>query len=139
MEDLNLTNKVPPNSIEAEQSVLGSMLLDKEAIIVALEILDSSDFYREAHKEIFEAIYDLFNRNRPVDLVTLTEELKNRQTLDAIGGIPYITSLASGVPIAANVRHYAEIVERKSILRKLIKASQEIIHLSYSSDIEVSR
>ena len=71
-------------------------------------------------------------------MVTLTEELKNRQTLDAIGGIPYITSLASGVPIAANVRHYAEIVERKSILRKLIKASQEIIHLSYSSDIEVS-
>ena len=138
MEDLNLINKVPPNSVEAEQSVLGSMLLDREAIIIVLEILEGPDFYREAHKEIFEAMYDLFNRNEPVDLVTLTEELKKREVLDVIGGIPYLTSLASGVPIASNVRYYAEIVERKSILRKLIKASQEIIHLGYSSDVEVS-
>jgi len=138
VEDVNLINKVPPNSVEAEQSVLGSMLLDREAIIVVLEILEGLDFYREAHKEIFEAMYDLFNRNEPVDLVTLTEELKKREVLDAIGGIPYLTSLASGVPIASNVRYYAEIVERKSILRKLIKASQEIIHLGYSSDVEVS-
>lgn len=138
MEDLNLINKVPPNSLEAEQSVLGSMLLDKEAIIIVLEILNGSDFYKEAHKEIFEAMYDLFNRNEPVDLITLTEELKKREILDAIGGIPYLTSLASGVPIASNVRYYAEIVERKSILRKLIKASQEIVHLGYSSDVEVS-
>ncbi len=138
MEDLSLTNKVPPNSVEAEQSVLGSMLLDKEAIIIALEILDGLDFYREAHKEIFEAMYDLFNENKPVDLVTLTEELKKRETLDAIGGIPYLTSLASGVPIASNVQHYAEIVEEKSILRRLIRVSQEIVHLGYSSDVEVS-
>lgn len=138
MEDLNLINKVPPNSVEAEQSVLGSMLLDREAMIIVLEILEGLDFYREAHKEIFEAMYDLFNRNEPVDLVTLTEELKKREVLDAIGGIPYLTSLASGVPIASNVQYYAEIVERKSILRKLIKASQEIIHLGYSSGVEVS-
>ncbi|HZJ76346.1 MAG TPA: replicative DNA helicase [Oscillospiraceae bacterium] len=138
MEDLSLINKVPPNSVEAEQSVLGSMLLDKEAIIIVLEILDGSDFYREAHKEIFEAMYVLFNGNRPVDLVTLTEELKKRETLDAVGGIPYLTSLASGVPIALNVRYYAEIVEEKSILRKLIKTSQEIVYLGYSSDVEVS-
>lgn len=135
---MSLANKVPPNSIEAEQSVLGSMLLDKEAIIIALEILEGSDFYREAHKEIFESMYDLFNRNKPVDLVTLTEELKKRDVLDAIGGIPYLTSLATGVPIASNVRHYAEIVEEKSILRKLIRASQEIVHLGYSSDVEVA-
>lgn len=137
MEELNLTNKVPPNSIEAEQSVLGSMLLDREAIIVALEILKGSDFYKEAHKEIFEAIDDLFNRNEPVDLVTLTEELKKNEVLEAIGGIPYLTSLASGVPITSNVRYYAEIVERKSLLRKLIKSSKDIIHLGYSSDVEV--
>ncbi|HZK57115.1 MAG TPA: replicative DNA helicase [Clostridia bacterium] len=137
MDDLNLINKVPPNSVEAEQSVLGSMLLDREAIIIVLEILKGSDFYREAHKEIFEAIYGLFDRNEPVDLVTLTEELKKQGTLDAIGGIPYLTSLASGVPIASNVKYYAEIVERKSVLRELIKASQEIIHLGYSSDVEV--
>ena len=137
MEDLKLINKVPPNSIEAEQSVLGSMLLDREAIIIVLEFLRGSDFYKEAHKEIFEAMYDLFNRNEPVDLITLTEELKKREKLDAIGGIPYLTSLASGVPITSNVRYYAEIVERKSLLRKLIKSSQDIIHLGYSSDVEV--
>ncbi len=138
VEDLDLTNRVPPNSVEAEQSVLGSMLLDREAVIIVLEILDGSDFYREAHREIFEAMYDLFDKDKPIDLVTLTEELKKRGTLDAIGGIPYLTGLASGVPIASNVRHYAEIVEQKSILRELIKASQEIIHLGYDSDKEVS-
>ena len=137
MEDLRSINKVPPNSIEAEQSVLGSMLLDREAIIVVLEFLKGSDFYKEAHKEIFEAMYDLFNRNEPVDLVTLTEELKKREILDAIAGIPYLTSLASGVPITSNVRYYAEIVERKSLLRKLIKSSQDVIQLGYSSDVEV--
>jgi len=137
MEDLKSINKIPPNSIEAEQSVLGSMLLDREAIIVVLEFLRGTDFYKEAHKEIFEAMYDLFNRNEPVDLVTLTEELKKRETLEAIGGIPYLTSLASGVPITSNVRYYAEIVERKSLLRKLIKSSQDIIQLGYSSDVEV--
>jgi len=137
VEDLKLMNKVPPNSTEAEQSVLGSMLLDREAIIVVLEFLKGSDFYKEAHKEIFEAMYDLFNRNEPVDLVTLTEELKKRETLSAIGGIPYLTSLASGVPITSNVKYYADIVERKSLLRKLIKSSQDIIQLGYSSDVEV--
>lgn len=138
MENLNLINKVPPNSVEAEQSVLGSMLLDREAIIIVLEILKGSDFYKEAHREIFEAMHGLFDRNEPVDLITLTEELKKQGTLDAIGGIPYLTSLASGVPIASNVRYYAEIVEKKSVLRELIKASQEIVHLGYSSDVEVS-
>jgi len=138
VENLNLINKVPPNSVEAEQSVLGSMLLDREAIIIVLEILKGSDFYKEAHREIFEAMHGLFDRNEPVDLITLTEELKKQGTLEAIGGIPYLTSLASGVPIASNVRYYAEIVEKKSVLRELIKASQEIVHLGYSSDVEVS-
>lgn len=137
MEDIRVLNKVPPNSIEAEQSVLGSMLLDREAIIVVLEFLKGTDFYKEAHKEIFESMYDLFNRNEPVDLVTLMEELKKREMLEAIGGTPYLTSLASGVPITSNVKYYAEIVERKSLLRKLIRSSQEIIQLGYSSDVEV--
>ncbi|WP_041722010.1 replicative DNA helicase [Alkaliphilus metalliredigens] len=130
-------NKIPPHSIEAEQSVLGSMLLDREAIIIALEVIHGEDFYKEAHREVFESVYDLFNRNEPVDLVTLTEELKKRGTLDAIGGITYLTSLASGVPITTNVRYYAEIVERKATLRRVIKSSEEIIHLGYSSDVEV--
>ncbi|NLM03734.1 MAG: replicative DNA helicase [Clostridiales bacterium] len=137
MDTIN-TFKVPPHSIEAEQSVLGSMLMDREHIIVVLEILKSDDFYNEAHKEIFESIYNLFDREEPVDLITLTEELKKRGTLDAIGGIPYINSLAEAVPVTANVRYYADIVQEKSILRRLIKSSEDIINMSFSTDTEVS-
>lgn len=136
MEGINIF-KVPPHSIEAEQSVLGAMLMDKEQIIVVLEVLKSNDFYKEAHKEIFEAIYDIFNREEPVDLITLTEELKKRGTLDAIGGIPYINSLSEGVPITANVRYYADIVEEKATLRRLIKSSEDIIHMSFNNEMEV--
>lgn len=136
MEGIN-TFKVPPHSIEAEQSVLGAMLMDKESIIVVLEILKPQDFYKEAHREIFESIFNLFNREEPVDLITLTEELKKRGTLDAIGGIPYITSLSEGVPITANVKYYADIVEQKATLRRLIKSSEDIIQKSFSSEMEV--
>lgn len=137
MDGMNLFSKVPPHNIEAEQSVLGSMLLDREAIMVALEILKPEDFYKEAHKEIFESIFSLFSKNEPVDLVTLTEELKARGTLEAIGGIPYLISLGSGVPMASNVKHYADIVERKSTLRNLIRSSEEIINLGYTADVPV--
>lgn len=138
MDTIN-TFKIPPHSIEAEQSVLGSMLMDKESIIVVLEVLKSDDFYKEAHKEIFESIYNLFDREEPVDLITLTEELKKRGTLDAIGGIPYINSLSESVPITANVKYYADIVEEKSTLRRLIKSSEEIINMSFSTDTEVPK
>ncbi|QUH25171.1 replicative DNA helicase [Serpentinicella alkaliphila] len=134
----NMLYKVPPHSVEAEQSVLGSMLLDKEAILTVLEVLDPEDFYKEAHMEIYESIITIFNKNEPVDIVTLTDELKKRGTLDAIGGIPYLTSLASSVPITANVKYYAEIVEEKSTLRRLIKASEEIIQLGYNSELEIA-
>jgi len=138
MDGMNLFSKVPPHNIEAEQSVLGSMLLDREAIMIALEILKPDDFYKEAHKEIFESIFSLFSKNEPVDLVTLTEELKARGTLEAIGGIPYLTSLASGVPIASNIKYYADIVEKKATLRNLIRSSEEIINLGYTSDVHVN-
>jgi len=139
MEALNQFNKIPPHSIEAEQSVLGSMLLEREAILISLELLEPNDFYKKAHEEIFEAIYSLFNRDEPVDLTTLTVELKNRETLDAIGGIPYLSSLTSAVPLASNVKYYAEIVEEKATLRRLIRASEEIITLGYSpEDLEAT-
>ena len=93
-----LIQRIPPNSIEAEQSVLGAMLLDKEAISTASEVLKGDDFYREVHKEIFEAIVDIFNENNPVDLITLTEKLKGRNTLEAVGGITYLTQLMNIVP-----------------------------------------
>ncbi len=126
--------RVPPHSVEAEQSVLGGMILDKEAIADAVEIVQSEDFYKEAHREIFEAILSLYDRDQPVDLITLSEELKRRQTLEAIGGLSYLTSLSAAVPTTTHVSYYAKIVEEKSLLRKLISASSEIIDKSYEAE-----
>ncbi|WP_053955070.1 replicative DNA helicase [Inediibacterium massiliense] len=130
--------KIPPHNIDAEQSVLGSMILDRDAIIETSEIIKEEDFYKQAHKEIFDAILSLYNRDEPVDLVTLSEELTQRQTLENIGGITYLTSLSSAVPTTTNVKYYAKIVEEKSILRKLIKASSEIIEKGYQGEEEVN-
>ncbi|NLM42921.1 MAG: replicative DNA helicase [Clostridiales bacterium] len=128
-----LIQRIPPNSIEAEQSVLGAMLLDKEAISTASEVLKGDDFYREVHKEIFEAIVDIFNENNPVDLITLTEKLKGRNTLEAVGGITYLTQLMNIVPTTHNIEHYVKIVEEKSLLRKLIKSSSDIMSKCYDN------
>jgi len=136
--ELNILGKIPPQNIEAEQSVLGSMLLDKDAIPVVAEILKDEDFYREDHSEIYEAIMDLFDKAEPIDLITVTEQLKSRGTLDKVGGLEYITNMAASVPTTANVKHYASIVEEKSILRKLIRASSEIMDMSYEASDEIS-
>lgn len=130
--------KIPPNSMEAEQSVLGAMLLDKEAVSVATEFISGEDFYREAHKEIFDAIVDIFDKGQPVDLITLPEKLKVRNTLEAVGGVTYLTNLMSIVPSTHNVGNYAKIIEEKSLLRKLIKASNEIMGKSYEAREEVA-
>ncbi|WHH57556.1 replicative DNA helicase [Petroclostridium sp. X23] len=130
--------RVPPFSLEAEQSVLGAMLLDKEAISTVTEIIKSDDFYRDDHKEIFESMMDLFDRNEPVDLITLTEQLKLRDSLEAVGGIEYMAAIATSIPTTANVKYYARIVEEKSILRKLIKASTDIAGMSYEANEEVT-
>ncbi|MCD5410329.1 MAG: replicative DNA helicase [Clostridiales bacterium] len=113
------------------------MLLDQEAVIVAQEILKVQDFYKNAHKEIYESVCNIALRREPVDLVTLSEDLRNRGILEEVGGILYLTSLSSSVPVAANVKHYAEIVEKKATLRNLIKASEEIIGLAYSTEIDI--
>jgi replicative DNA helicase len=125
--------KVPPNNIEAEQSVIGSMLLDKNAISTASEILTGDDFYKEAHRQIFNAAVELYNRNEPVDLVTIVDILRGKGILNNIGGITYLSNLVSSVPTTANVKYYAKIVEEKSTLRRLIKASSETIEKCYSS------
>ncbi|MTI65028.1 MAG: replicative DNA helicase [Firmicutes bacterium] len=139
MEDkLQTLGKIPPHNLEAEQSVLGSMVLDKDAIITATEIIVPEDFYKEANKEIYESILSLYNRNEPVDLITLSEELKKRDTLEAIGGVSYLANLSEGVSTTANAKYYCEIVEEKSILRRLIKASNEIMADGYKDDKEVN-
>jgi replicative DNA helicase len=130
--------KIPPNNLEAEQSVLGAMLLDKEAISVATEFISGEDFYRETHKEIFEAVVELFDKGQPVDLITLTEKLKVRNTLEAVGGITYLTNLMNIVPSTHNVEYYAKIIEEKSLLRKLIKTSNEIMSKSYEGSEDIA-
>ncbi|HHV71816.1 MAG TPA: replicative DNA helicase [Clostridia bacterium] len=132
-----MIDKIPPQNIEAEQSVLGAMLLEKDAIVRVMEILRPDDFYHEAHKIIFQSITDLFNQAEPVDLVTLTEELRRKGKLELVGGVTYITALANSVPTAANVDYYAKIVEEKSVLRKLIRAATDIVSNCYNSTEDV--
>lgn len=121
---------VPPQNIEAEQSTLGAMLLDRAAIEKAAEILDRDDFYRDAHQELFEAITALAQRDEPVDLITVQEELRNRDKLESVGGLPYLTALFDTVPTASNVEFYAKIVQDKATLRRLIEASLEILGMA---------
>lgn len=121
---------VPPQSIEAEQSTLGAMLIERNAIESACEIVDQGDFYRETHQTLFDVIVTLHKKGRAVDLITVQEELKNRDKLDSIGGIAYLTSLFETVPTAANVEYYAKIVKEKSVLRNLVSAGLEIIGMA---------
>ena len=133
-----MLDKVPPQNLEAEQSVLGSMLLDKEAIIRAQEVLRAEDFYQDAHRHIFTAICDLFNRGDAVDLVTMAEAMNARNSLDIVGGAAYLSTLANVVPTAANIEHYAHIVEEKATLRALINASSQILARGYQPDQELA-
>ena len=134
-----LIERVPPQNIEAEQAVLGAMLIEKEAIARVTELLKGGDFYREAHRLIFEAMLDLYNRNEAVDMITVIELLKREKKKKKVGGIAYVTSLANSVPTAANVHYHAKIVEEKALLRQLIQTSTKIAALGYEGSEEVSQ
>ena len=129
-----ILDKLPPQNLEAEMAVLGSMLIDEEAVSSAAERLDANAFYKDTHKKIFQAIINLYNSNKAVDLITLTDGLKKDGSLDEIGGASYLTSLANAVPTAANINHYAGIVQEKYILRTLINNSTKIITVCHESD-----
>jgi replicative DNA helicase len=129
--------KLPPQSIEAEESVLGGVLLDNNSLDRALEILTPDDFYREVHRKIMRAMIDLNQRNEPVDLITLAEELKGRGELQEIGGAAYLAELADKVPTAANVSYYARIVHQKSVLRSVIDATTAIARGAFESGADV--
>jgi replicative DNA helicase len=133
----SLPDKRPPQNLEAEKACLGSMLLDKEAIEAAIEVLAEDDFYSNQHRIIYNAILQLYNSSTPVDIVTLTEFLKLKEDLDKAGGVVKISSLLDEVPTSANIEYYARIIEQKSLLRKLIKAASEVISISYSPDPDV--
>ena len=126
--------KIPPQNLDAEMAVLGSMLLDEDALSVAIESLDKDSFYKDTHKKIFAAITELYNANKAVDLITLTDELKRSGLLDEIGGPSFLTALANSVPTAANISHYVSIVKEKSILRTLINSATRIVSLCYESE-----
>ncbi|MFA5098350.1 MAG: replicative DNA helicase [Candidatus Margulisiibacteriota bacterium] len=120
-------DRLPPQDLNAEQSVVGCMLLDKNAIIRVVEMLRPDSFYRDAHRYIFEAILNLFDKNEPVDIVTVTAELRKTDRLDSVGGSVYISDLLNCVPTAANVEYYAKIVAEKAVLRRLIEAGTKIV------------
>lgn len=130
--------RIPPNNLEAEQSVIGAMLLEKDAISTVSEIISGGDFYKEAHKLIFESVMELYNRNEPVDLVTISDLLRGKGILETIGGITYLTSLVSSVPSTVNAKYYAKIVEDKSTLRKLIKSSSGTMEKCYEASEDVT-
>lgn len=128
-----LLERLPPQNIEAEMAVLGSMLLEEDAISAAIELLQSGYFYKEAHQKIFSNIIELYNHNQAVDLVTLQDELKKSVHLEEIGGTAYLVTLANMVPTAANITHYAKIVKEKAIMRNLINAATQIITDGYEA------
>lgn len=133
-----MLDRVPPQNVEAEQSVLGAMLIEREAISRVAELLRPEDFYREAHRLIYNAILDLYNKNEAADLITITEQLKKADKLEAVGGISYISSLANSVPTAANVSYHAKIIEEKALLRQLINAATYIAGMGYEATDEVT-
>ena len=118
--------RLPPHNIEAEQAVLGSLLIDRDAIIRVASFLKPDDFYRGSHALIYQAILDLYNRRVPADFVTVVDELERNGRLDDIGGVSYLTELLSAVPSAVHVEYYGRIVERTATLRRLIDAGTEI-------------
>ena len=131
-------HKVPPQNIEAEQWVLGGVLLESEAIAKVLETLVPDDFYRESHRKICHCMIALFEKSEPIDLITLTDLLKNKNQLDEVGGGAYLSSLADNITTAANIEYYAKIVKEKSILRGLINTATEIVARGYEDGGDVA-
>ncbi len=134
----NDLDRLPPQNIEAEQSVIGALLLENEAISPAIESLSADDFYKEAHRQIFLAMLDLYGKSEPIDLITLTEQLSKKEVLEKVGGASYLSNIASMVPTAANIKHYSKIVKEKATLRNLITTATEIITTTYDSEQSVN-
>ncbi|MBE7056461.1 MAG: replicative DNA helicase [Ruminococcaceae bacterium] len=133
----NIT-RIPPNNIDAEKSVLGAVLVSPDVMMDILDIVKADDFYRKDHEIIFSAMTDLFNLNRPIDVVTVTEKLSQQGVLDKVGGIPYLGSLADEVPLASNAPQYAGIVAEKALQRRLIKCGQDIVKNAFEPEGDVS-
>lgn len=127
-------DRTPPQDIGAEQSVLGGMLLSKDAIADVVETMRPNDFYRPAHESIYDAILDLYGRGEPADAITVSNELAKRGDLARVGGAPYLHTLIASVPTAANAGFYARIVREQAVLRRLVEAGTRIVQLGYATD-----
>ena len=125
--------KTPPHNLESEQCVIGSIIVEEETLVPVAEILDREDFYIDAHKVIYDSMIELGNERKPIDMITLTNRLKEKGYLDQVGGVTYLTSITNMIPTTSNVKVYAEIVKKNSTLRKLIKASSDIISMGYEA------
>ncbi|WP_411344529.1 replicative DNA helicase [Paenibacillus sp. WLX1005] len=130
-------DRVPPQNLEAEQAVLGAVLLQAEALISVMERVDTEDFYDKSHQLIYDAMVNLGEENQPIDLITLTSLLQDRSQLEDIGGVSYLAKLANAVPTAANVDYYAQIIEEKSMLRRLIRTATQIVSEGYTGGEDV--
>jgi len=131
--------RVPPQNIEAEKSVLGALMLNKDAIINVANLIRQGDFYKDDHNLIFEAMIELYEKNEPIDVLSLSNRLEEKGQIEKIGGSSYLTNLVNAVPSSANIVHYAKVVQKKSTLRKLIVAASEILELGYKEDEDVEK
>lgn len=137
MKDTELyLDKLPPQNLEAEQSILGAILIDNDALPKALEILDPEDFYKLSHRKIFYAMTELFDRNEPIDLITLTDYLKRKDDFEAVGGISYLSSLVNMIPTAANIKYHSHIVRERALLRGLLRSATEIASKVYEDNLD---
>lgn len=133
-----MLEKIPPQNIDAEQSVLGSLLIDKDAIVKVAEFLRPENFYKDTHGIIYQAIQNLYNSRQPADIITVTEELKKMNALELISGVSYLTDLVNAVPTAAHVENYGRIVTECAIKRDLIKTAAKIVEMGYDVERDVS-
>ena len=131
--------KMPPQNIEAEKSVLGAVMLDQDAIIKIADTINAQDFYVEKNKQIFEVMLELYEKREPIDILSLSNCLENKGTLKELGGSTYLTSLVNSVPSAANILHYAKIVREKATLRRLIQTGQKIVELGYLEEEDLEK
>jgi replicative DNA helicase len=135
--DKNLIEKIPPQSLEAEQTLLSCLLIDKDAILKVADILTSADFYKDSHQYIYETILELFNNQHPVDIVTLSNRLEEKKQLASIGGRAYLAQLSNVATTAANVSHYADLIQKKATLRRLQRAASDIMDASFDEQRDV--
>lgn len=131
--------KVPPQNIDAERSVLGALMLDKDAIIKIANLIRLGDFYKDDHNKIYEAMVELYEKREPIDVLSLSNRLEEKGQLEKIGGSSYLTSLVNTIPSSSNIVHYAKVVQKKSTLRKLIEAASRIVEMGYNESEDVEK